>query len=386
VYSFICVSVIGRFRQVITSFWAALSVQERQQCFSKNPQPDKVLKAQLSKKIEVWEVSGLLKQEWNSKLSAKIAQVLSETYISNEFFTKGHKRTSTGLPIWEIYIVLKKGRRESAKPTIFALHRDISVAKRACKLIEDLKQGSLKVLLQDYDIAYAEYSLNLRADAQRSSSPGIARLRSLCGAHVVISSQTGEPAAQAWTRSTIGGVVLVNGTYFGLTTAHSFLEDEDDSAEAENHGASPRQKPTWKVYAQSCVNDTTTKDDTNCISAQPVDSANLINTADTGGLTNGVRNSEVLLGRSSDWALVPVHNSQFTTTNSLSVGNGEDMEINSLVDEIPSGQVMVASSVAQRVWADFPGIVSIIALPDSPSVHIAWRVSQDTGMWYSMNL
>ncbi|OAL30842.1 hypothetical protein AYO22_01462 [Fonsecaea multimorphosa] len=354
------------------SFWATLSVHERQQCFSKNPQPDKVLKAKLARKIEVWEVSGLLKQEWNTKLSATIAQVLSEKYISNEFFTKGHKRRSTGLPIWEIYVVLKKGRRESAQPTIFALHRDISVAKRAYRLIQDLKQTSLKALLQDFDIAYAEYPLNLRADAEGSSTPSTKQLRNLCGTHVVISRQTGEPAAQAWTRSTIGGVLRVNGTYFGLTTAHSFLEDEEDLTEQNRHDGSPSpliRKPTWKVYAQNCAHDSTTADDTNCISAQPVDSANLINTTDANELTN-----------------VPVQNSQFTTTNSLSVGSGEEIQINLLADDIPSGQVMVASSVAQRVWADFPEIASVVALPDSPSVHIAWRVSQqtshgDSGSW-----
>lgn len=367
------------------SFWATLPVHERQQCFSKNPQPDKVLKASLARKIEVWEVSGLLRQEWSANLSAKIAQGLSEKYISNDFFNNGHKRRSTGLPIWDIYVVLKKGRRESAKPTIIALHRDISVAKRAYKLIEDLKQASLKVLLQDYDIAYAEYPLNLRADADGSSTPSTKYLRNLCGTHVVISRQTGEPpgepAAQAWSRSTIGGVLLVNGTYFGLTTAHSFFEDEEDLAEQYKHDGSPPpliRKPAWRVYAQDCAHDSTTEDDTNCISAQPVDPANLINSTDADGLTNGVLNPDVLLSRSCDWALVPVQNSQFTTTNSLSVGTGEEIQVNSLADDIPSGQVMVASSVAERVWADFPKIASIIALPGSPSVHIAWRVSQQT--------
>ncbi|OAG43638.1 hypothetical protein AYO21_02224 [Fonsecaea monophora] len=74
------------------------------------------------------------------------------------------------------------------------------------------------------------------------------------------------------------------------------------------------------ICAQNRAHDSTIEDDKNCISAQPVDSTNLINTTDADGLAN-----------------LPVHNSHFTTTNSLRVGTGKEIEIDSLTDDFPSG-------------------------------------------------
>lgn len=399
------------------TIWSDLTESERKTCYSNNAKPDKTLTVNLIKKIPVWEAKGRLLDDWNQNVLPEIINIVNQTYYSDQFFPKKRDRQSCPLPVWTLHIVKSKSSPPELIPTIFALHKDPEIARKASKLIETLKNRGATLHLQDYQIAYATKTIKLHVSEDESESPRLdsmhpiaqrvgspsneASLPSLCCAKVLIRNHNTASASteETWTQSTIGACVFIDSLRFGLTTAHGFCvrspasthgweddnSNDDDALESaaednsSNH-ASPNQDRTLthQVFASQCDPGTAIDPETLLLPAQHPSPTSIINGSNEAEVDSSEK-SKVICNIEYDWALVPVLNPLHGTSNELTLEEGGSLKVRGITAGPTSMKVVIGSAVEPKAWFDFDGITCALSLPHSDRIHVVWRLSQRTG-------
>ncbi|ERF71126.1 hypothetical protein EPUS_09149 [Endocarpon pusillum Z07020] len=379
--------------------WLTLSEDEKLSCFEAKSAPRRGLQYQ-TQKLSAWRVAGKLQEEWN-----RIApEIKSRTDNINFRSSISPGNPENALIRWELYLVGKTPEASKLKPTIVAECGDVVLAKKACKALQDMKKHSLEPLLGTYDMHYAQAQIRLRAEPNGIVSPSLSSADghySLCGQQIIISSCLGAETP-IFTTSTIGGAILIGGTYYALTAAHAFPErifDRPTSNEGAQIGKNPPHpgdeslkndatvsdsaptprgllRLTRSVYIQKCDRNSINPEDLS-IPAQPsTGAAALINSA----------SQHVMLNRNQDWALVPIENYRFMCENKFTSPTGSILHVTGISENIPPGPVIIATGVSDPAVSTVSQTTSLLLLPGCEQLQIVWSAEKpsapgDCGSW-----
>ncbi|KAL2423279.1 hypothetical protein ABEF95_003505 [Exophiala dermatitidis] len=309
---------------------------------------------------------------------------------------------------WALYLVGKAPPDvRHLRPTIVAECTDIESAKNACKALQKMKKYSLATLLDDYDIHYAQVRIRLCSGPDEILPSSIAvgedtdRVSTLCGQQAIIVSRL-QAAQPLFTTSTIGGAILLDGTYYALTAAHAFPDQREADQSNSNDVAagkfscypensdSERGEDVSKtgsiysgllrssrtVYVQKCDSKDIEPEDLRL----PAET-----TLETGSQLNGT-SQFVLLNRDHGWALVPIDSKKYQKENKFKSSRGSIDPVIGIVESMPRGQVVVASGASESTTSLVLESTSLLVLPECKQLQLVWSVIMqsapgDCGSW-----
>ncbi|KAF7504417.1 hypothetical protein GJ744_002221 [Endocarpon pusillum] len=379
--------------------WLRLSEAEKLLCFEAKSAPRRELQYQ-TQRLSAWRVAGKLQEEWNT-IALEITSRTKKIDFRNSI-SPGNP--GNAVIRWVLYLVGKAPEASKLKPTIVAECADVGLAKKACKALQKMKKRSLRPLLGTYDMHYAQAPIRLRAEPNGIVSLSISSADghySLCGQQIIICSRLGAETP-IFTTSTIGGAILIGGTYYALTAAHAFPEhilDRPTSNEGAQIGKNHRDPgdeslkndatvsdsaPTPRgllrlarsVYVQKCDRNSINPEDLS-IPAQPsTEAAALINNA----------SQHVTLNRNQDWALVPIENHRFMRENKFTSPTGSIAHVTGISENIPPGPVVIATGVSDPAVSKISKTTSLLLLPGCEKLQIVWSAEKqsapgDCGSW-----
>jgi hypothetical protein len=172
-----------------------------------------------------WCPRGNLLEKWNEDLLPQALGVLSADLSRRYIYKRSKKEYPCSIDLW---MICEGSDWESAHPTVVSMCVNGRVARRTILVLEnnpqfrDLNLGfgflcweEEVSLLADNGIAASEVELS-QCDSLR-----------LCGSRVLITSFPFSTASRL-NQATIGGVLLLNGTYYGLSTAHAFYHSREE--------------------------------------------------------------------------------------------------------------------------------------------------------------
>jgi hypothetical protein len=173
---------------------------------------------------KAWSPKGDLLKRWNDEIFPQI-QGIVDAELSRRFIYQDLKKHS--LCTCDLWMVGDGSSCETAHPTIVAICEDRKIAKKTIYVLK--RNPQLQDLKLGFNFMECEEIILLTAgevdELVVNGSPDIESLR-LCGSRVVASSIPISVRSQ-WVQATIGGVLFLNGTYYGLSVAHAFYRDED---------------------------------------------------------------------------------------------------------------------------------------------------------------
>lgn len=372
--------------------WSTLSAAEKLLCFEAKSSPRRELQYQ-TQKLSAWPVAGKLQEEWNRiapEIKSRTGQIHFRSSISPG-------NPDNAVIRWVLYLVGKTPDASKLKPTIVAECADVELAKKASKALQEMKKHSLEPLLGTYDMHYAQARIRLRAEPNRIVSPplsGADGYYSLCGQQVIISSRLGAETPM-FTTSTIGGTILIGGTYYALTAAHAFPERTSDRS-TSNEGAlistssrnpgdeslkndatvsdsapTPRGLLRLKssVYIQKCDRNLIDPEDLGIPAQLSIGAAALINSA----------SQYVMLNRNQDWALVPIENDRFMHENKFTSPTGSIARVTGISENIPSGPVVIVTGISDPAVSRISKTTSLLLLPGCEQLQIVWSAEKYSG-------
>lgn len=369
--------------------WYSLSIEEKGSCV--DPHNPKELKYSLLKTALAYKATGQVQAEWEDEVLPQ----LKKRFSKNGF----RYALSDGVPIpdgilWKLYLVGKISDIANLKPTIVAEAVDENTAKLGCKALNSQKVG-LSVLLRNYDIHWRLNNVRVRSNNDVGlDNMSAESSTSLCGVQAVLRSSFRD----SLTVSTIGGAIIVDGKPYALTTAHPFSIDDrvassdgtgqdavdeingsdhsdavsqSDESDSDTTIKAQNQNPLIrlqsKVYIQEC--------DPALI--DPVDLSIHMQVIDEGAVLNH-QSSIVLMNRNDDWALIPIENTKFQTTNHYISSEGESLLVTGITNEMPPGPLVAATGTSIFTKTTFR-YKSMLLLPSSDKPQIVWVADMKTG-------
>jgi len=174
-------------------------------------------------------------EKWNEDLLPQINSIVSADRSKRYIY----KRSSKQYPcIVDLWMICDGSDWEDAHPTVVATCVEGRIAKRTIQVLQNNPQ--FQDLNLGFRFLYWEEAVSLLAGAERASpemGPFQGESLRLGGSQVVITSVPISRASR-WNQATIGGVLLLNGRYYGLCTAHPFYQssEEEHPASAGNNG------------------------------------------------------------------------------------------------------------------------------------------------------
>lgn len=172
-----------------------------------------------------WLYKGALVTKWILNLLPKIDDILHAP--KNEKYIQGN--ANQGFPfVVELWMMSETKNWKDAEPTIVALCADAKAAKRMVRVLTNVRQ------FQDLNLGfhYFTWAGDLGFVATSTASSGLGESMesdsiSLCGSRVKMTSIPISVKSQ-WNTATIGGVLYLDGAYYGLTAAHAFYSSRSD--------------------------------------------------------------------------------------------------------------------------------------------------------------
>jgi len=183
---------------------------------------------------------------WNGRIYPRLKGILA-------------KRISSGAWLLEFYMASRQGN--TLKPTIFLTCGNVTVKKKAQRIIED--EGRLQKLLQDNDMGFvilvSKTPLGLSATLTSSNEEVIQKaggyttqlllpgISTMCGSRIRVLGGD----HRHWRYGTLGGLLLVKGQVMGLTAGHPFVTNhespltlsEDNPSDSDDDNSSPSEEP-----------------------------------------------------------------------------------------------------------------------------------------------
>jgi hypothetical protein len=186
-----------------------------------------------------WCPRGDLLEKWNQELHPQALGIVSTEFNLRYIYRRSRKQCPFILDLW---MICEGSDWENAQPTVVAMCVSGRVAKRTIQVLEGNPQ------FRDLNLGFGflawEEEVTLLADSRTAASkvePTQSESLWLCGSRVLITSIP-ILATSRWNQATIGGVLLLNGTYYGLSTAHAFYqgtEEKGTDPAGDNGGDSP---------------------------------------------------------------------------------------------------------------------------------------------------
>jgi hypothetical protein len=225
----------GSHNKLIKS-WSSLFQPSKPACtywdqFSHNQKLD-AIGPELSKPSVVgsgkaWSPKGDILEKWNGDILPWIQRIV-DAELSRKFIYQGVKKRS--LCTCDLWMVSDGVTCNTAHPTIVAICAERKIAKKTLYVLKRNPQLRDKNL--GFNFLEWEENITLTAgemDEPTGNGPPETDALRLCGSRVVASSIPISFGSR-WVQATIGGVLLLNGTYYGLSVAHPFYRDEDDQS------------------------------------------------------------------------------------------------------------------------------------------------------------
>lgn len=379
----------------MSSFWGNLAPNDQAACFDPRSKPALDFGSK-----KAWSVQGPLQKGWNGQILPKIIEIAGYDHARAVIF-KGLKDVSVTIT-WSCYLIGKQPILQNLQPTIIAKAGSESVAKNAAKYFQKLKDGSLRSLLGDFKLAHAKSKISLCGDEEASNSKppeqyeeatlSEDRKTNLCGAHVRISfvnadSSLGDTGAWKETHATIGGVINIQGRYYGLTAAHVFQQPEGDKVPSPSTSTAREADSISWEGSRSLVGYVVTFDEGRQSSTGPfIGQSKIVNEEILSEGGSRSSSSSIICNWEKDWALIPVTNETFQTNNSVSLEPGLHVNVREIRDTIPRRDVIVVSGVSGCRTTSFEPSASAILLPASQRIQLTWclrcnSLPGDCGSW-----
>jgi hypothetical protein len=386
----------------MSSFWDRLTESEQQDCIEKN-----VVRTIAQRKG--YSPQGIVRQKWTVEIYPAIKGIMNDH--GNRVRIYG---TSSKHPICScrLFMLDSNPSLKPARPTIVVRCIDKKFARRTVDLLE--KMPTLKKSVLGFDFLISQEEIRLAADASEGVSPAAQQIgQSLCGARVLISPSQ---KYNSWTRTTVGGVIIIDDRLYALTAAHAFFRVQEDakpkhsdvvssngtastisSADGQDYDddidppepwsltqstGDGSQTETTQVESRSIYLDDRTSSaqspsiDTGRAVEKPasVRDENLIGTVRTSANSLYQRTSQLNL--EDDWALFEISPSRFQTSNIVEAPNGNILYTANAPQRDPNGPVLVAAGVSGVLQTECSGLLSGIILPDSRKMLDAWTLPE----------
>ena len=159
------------------------------------------------------------------------------TRIQNEegngkWIFKGRKRHPTcTIELW--MIEHREGVVDSALPTIVARCSEIRIAKRTLFVLQKIPSFTDLDLGFDFLPWREDISLVSGSAEDYISDIDVTEQSALLGGSRIFISSTPISRLNPWRQATLGGVLLLNNQYYGLTVAHVFSKEDKEDPEAK---------------------------------------------------------------------------------------------------------------------------------------------------------
>lgn len=366
--------------------WSGLSASQKQKCFDPRSTPRKGY-LQLQSSGKAWRVSGDLALEWNALIEEL------KTRTDNDDFRRSLSLGKQSLPAvnFALYLVARKPDVAKLKPTIVAECRDIDVAKRAYKALLQMQEYTLAPLLGSYELDYAQSTIKLRAD---SDARPVRAKKNLCGAQILILNiqADGITDPKSCMTATVGGVICVSGKNYAMTAAHAFFRDspgtESDTSTNTTSSAGRSRGPSNAGSVDSALSRAGIALVQSKVFAEKrdsiwIDGDGLLSLDEEPMIHLLINSSEsnVLVNKDEDWALVPINNPSYEIANRLPTIAGRNREITAISEIIPAATVNIISGVSEPARAMMSSAASLLLLPGSKKSTIVWCALGGSGMF-----
>jgi hypothetical protein len=201
------------------SYWNTLTLQQKQECVD-------VDRRRLFGGNIGWWPAGSVLHRWNDELFPTIKRIQNEEGNGKKIFKGQKRRPSCVIELWMIGDGVDI---HSILPTIVARCSHMKIAKRTLSVLR--KIPSFADLNLGFGFLAWQEDLGLVGGPEWSKS-WIKQSVPLGGSRIFISSNPISPLS-TWNRATLGGLVVLNKQYYGLTVAHAFYDDSQDINEEE---------------------------------------------------------------------------------------------------------------------------------------------------------
>jgi hypothetical protein len=359
-----------------------------------------------------WCPMGELRREWNITIFGKVMSIHDQ---NAKYIWKGIKKRKACLV--SLWMISEEESWESAHATIVIQCVNEAVSKRIIRTLErnplfkDYELG-FKFLAWQGDLAHPAGPTNIMAEDELVESDSL----SLCGVRVVIINVPVSTESR-WNSATIGGVLLLDGAYYGLSVAHAFypLRDELSPDPLEDHD--PEELPHVPGAFGPVSDREETEDDPSCPISQESDSswseesalqakpsrsvvylargegelsqtrvrqqvskrflANLslvgfLPMSDFVTYENGSQGSQ-WISLDLDWALVRIHDPRFWVRNQCTTSTDKTVSITFVSYSPPYGTVLINTSPTPQQSCGL-GCKSGIILPNSQTMQEVWGI------------
>lgn len=158
-----------------------------------------------------WGAAGPVKDIWNDMLFPQVLKPLLDN--NQELVFRGTKQRSN-------YIVLcwMVGHHcNSCFPAVIFAYHDLRVSENAIKLMRKSTD------LNRFGFQYYPYNAKTSSNAGAPSLADRFQYFGFCGAPIITTNEV----KQFQKKATIGGAIVIDGKYFGITVAHAFFPDPD---------------------------------------------------------------------------------------------------------------------------------------------------------------
>jgi hypothetical protein len=377
------------------SFWDCLTESEQHGCIEKTA----VREIGRSKG---YHPCGIVRHKWDREVYPAIKDILRDKGNKKAIYRSSSKRPGCSC---RLFMLDTGSAWKTPRPTVVVFCHDKQFAKKTVDLLQ--KMDMLKKSVLGFDFLPSVEEITLAADHSEAAPPAAQEMNpSLCGSRICISPSQ---VNLFWTRATIGGVIVINDRFYGLTAAHAFFRAEEDAVnpnesagtisngddqgqdhdaihyEAQNLSQTNENRPeaetaqieTRSIYLDDQIlsSQRSSLDIDRVLPKPPSARAeNLLSTIEAPA--NPYEQPSCQLNIENDWALFEISSTLYHRPNTVYAPTGEILQAVNVAQGEPSGPVLVAAGVSGVLETACLGPLSGIILPHSTTMLDAWVVTQ----------
>lgn len=356
-----------------------------------------------------WNPAGAIRERWNTELLPILENILADPGNYERVFGNRSKHPCVA---YHLYMIGEQMRWQNAQPTIVMICMKNRIAKRIIHLLKSIE--SFKALNLGFGFLAHTGKVSFHAGDAKSGSLS-KKPRTLSGSKVVVSSFP-FPESPQWSQATLGGLVLLDGVFYGLTVAHAFYPDDltedetdtcsissgteemselDDNETWSSEGSQTNERTVdseasqaYAVYLESPVMALSSVPDS-------LDSLTFVGTLTPARSSLIATAIDVFgpperkwLSREMDWALVRIEAPHFRAPNEIHTPDGRILrpEAPYLGDAPPKDKVLAIAGVSGLYESKCSDTMCGIMIPGSKAVQHAWTLDSYSCMSSSIKL
>jgi hypothetical protein len=386
---------IRRPSQSGASYWSGLDVQQKQECI------DYDRKRSFGEKTGWWP-AGCVARRWQVELYPRIDRIQNDEGNSKWIFKRYKRHPGCTVELW----MIEDGPGINwILPTIVARCIDVTIAQKTLLVLRKIRSFT------DLDLGFGflpwRDDIGLLGGSQSDKS-SIEQYISLGGSSIFVASSPISPL-NTWNRATLGGVLILNKQYYGLTVAHALydaqVERNKDEAEDEFGEESDWERDFDLFQMQPGASTEVDKEQ----SASTVDKtvvysghfgkdlpaspfaaseiSNFLGQLSLVGFVPEIRkashsasyqieksNAAKWVSTESDWALIRIHDPRFFNPNRFVTPDRKVIVPSRFSKSPPQGDVYLATGNDRGRMSYCSGIKSGMFLPNSSKMQEMWTL------------